>query len=217
MMRGFGYPQGTGFDAGVRCLETSVARRLPIEESRVPAAVARHRIPRRDRYLSAVKSWCGGGRPEEAGELPGDGDGGDVCGLAAGPHPPVDAVKPLLGPPGDLQDVVGLAGLAVFERDPDPRLACVMPGRLDQEPPRDPRAGLRDRTLALALPGLVERRRQPQPRAEPPRRAEALPVAGELEVEHERGQRVDAAERPQPSDRRPQPLVLRQPREALVE
>jgi hypothetical protein len=54
--------------------------------------------------------------------------------LAAGSHPGVNAVDAVLGAVGDLVDVVGLSGLALGERDPDPRLASVVPGGLDQQP-----------------------------------------------------------------------------------
>jgi hypothetical protein len=46
---------------------------------------------------------------------------------------------------------------------------------------------------------------------------EALPVAAEFEVHAERGQRVDAAEGPELGDRRPEPLVGCEARQALVE
>jgi hypothetical protein len=44
---------------------------------------------------------------------------------------------------------------------------------------------------------------------------EALPVAGELEVQRQRGQRVDPAKAAQPGDGRPPLLIERQPRQAL--
>jgi hypothetical protein len=53
----------------------------------------------------------------KACELAGNRHGGDVVGLAACPHPATDAVQPVLGAPRDLQDVVGLACLAVAKRD----------------------------------------------------------------------------------------------------
>jgi hypothetical protein len=136
----------------------------------VPAAVARRWGPSRDRYLSAVRSWRGGGGPEEPGELAGDGDGGDVARLTPGAQAPVDAVQALLGAPGDLQDVIGLAGLAVLQGDPDPRLAGVVPGGLDQEPAGDPRAGLGDRAMAFALPDRLSEGVSPS--QEPSRRGE---------------------------------------------
>jgi hypothetical protein len=49
------------------------------------------------------------------------------------------------------------------------------------------------------------------------RRAEALPVAAELEMHGQRGQGVDPAKAPQPGDGRPDPIVEREPAEALVE
>jgi hypothetical protein len=65
------------------------------------------------RYVARIRSWGGGGGPEEAGEFAGDGDGGDVVGLAALTHPVVDLEEPVLSAPGDLQDVIGLPGLTV--------------------------------------------------------------------------------------------------------
>ena len=63
-------------------------------------------------------------------------------------HPAVvEAVQAVLGAPRDLQDVVGLAGLAVFERHADPRGALVVPGGLDEQPARVARTGLGDRAL----------------------------------------------------------------------
>ena len=70
-----------------------------------------------------------------------------LCGLPRARMPLVDAVQALLGAVGDLQDVVGLAGLAVGQRRADPRRAAVVPGRLDQQPAGERRAGLGDRAL----------------------------------------------------------------------
>jgi hypothetical protein len=83
----------------------------------VPAALARRRGPSVDRYVRAVKSWRGRGGPEEAGQFAGDGDRGDVGGFAARLEALVRAVQAVLGAPGDLQDVVGLVGLAVVPGD----------------------------------------------------------------------------------------------------
>jgi hypothetical protein len=77
-----------------------------------------------------------------------DAGGGDVVGLAARPHPAMDPLQPMLGAPGDLQHVVGLAGLAVAQRGADRRLASIVPGRLDQQPAGGTRAALGDLALA---------------------------------------------------------------------
>jgi hypothetical protein len=53
-----------------------------------------------------------------------------------------------LGTVGDLQDVIGLAKLSVLQVRADPRVASIVPGRLDQQPARERGAGLRDRALA---------------------------------------------------------------------
>ena len=60
-----------------------------------------------------------GCRPEETSELAGDSDDGDVAGLAASAEALVETVETVLRTPGDLEDVVGLAGLAVVQRDAD--------------------------------------------------------------------------------------------------
>src|SRR5439155_23623738 len=86
---------------------------LPIALSRVPAAVARRPPDRTERLrLARVRSWRGGGGPQEAGELARDGDGGDVGGLVPLAQAALEAVQAVLGAPGDGQHVVGLAGLA---------------------------------------------------------------------------------------------------------
>ena len=94
--------------------------------------------------------------------------------------------------------------------------ARVVPGGFDQEPAGVGR-GLGDRALGLRLSGLIEARRQSEPGEQLAWRGEALPVAAELEMQHQRRQRVDAAKAPQPCDRRPQPVVGREPRQSLVE
>jgi hypothetical protein len=57
--------------------------------------------------LGLLDHGCG---PEEAGEFAGDGDGGDVAGLAACAEALIEAVEPTFGAVGDLEDVVGLPG-----------------------------------------------------------------------------------------------------------
>jgi len=68
----------------------------------------------------------------------------------------VDAVESVLGAPADLQDVVGLALLAVLECRADARWSLVVPGRLDQEPASVAAAGLGDLTAVARLAGLAE-------------------------------------------------------------
>ena len=75
-----------------------------------------------------------------------------ACRARAGAYP--SRCRRKLGARGDLQDVVGLARLAVGEGDADPRRSGVVPGRLDQEAAGDPRTGLGDRPLGGRLPGL---------------------------------------------------------------
>ncbi len=148
-MRGLGTP-GPGFVLpAVRCLGTSVTRRwaLLIAASRVPAADGPAPRPT-DREAVGRGSVGGGGGPEEAGQLAGAGDDGDVVVACRGPHRVrLTRVQALLGAVGDRQDVVGLAGLAVGQRRAEPRLAAVVPGRLDQQPAGERRPGLGDRAL----------------------------------------------------------------------
>jgi hypothetical protein len=90
-------------------------RGLPIEPSRVPGSIWPGARPSR-------RLWCAllghGGGPEEAGEFAGDGDRGEVAGLAAGAEAGVLAVEPVLGAPGDLEHVRRLALLAIDECGP---------------------------------------------------------------------------------------------------
>jgi len=96
---------------------------VAVGPSRVPAAWG-PAPARPSRAGVSAWSWAGGGGPEEAGELAGDGDRGHVVRLAAFAQALVLAVEAVLGAPGDLQDVIGLARLAVVERDADPRRAA---------------------------------------------------------------------------------------------
>jgi hypothetical protein len=193
------HPQEAGFVAGVPGLGSSVALvGLLIAVSRVPTAVAQRRVPKRDRYvIRAVRSWRGRGRPEKAGELARDGDRRDVGGLAARLEALVDAVQAMLRLPRDPQDVLGLTVVAAEQGLTDPGVARVVPGRLDQQAAGDARPGHGDRPLGLALTRLIKRRGQSQPARELSRRGEPVPVAAELEMQGQRGERVDSAKRPE--------------------
>jgi hypothetical protein len=90
-------------------------------------------------------------------------------------------VQAVLGARADLPDVVGLPGLALVERDPDPRRPGVVPGGLDEQPAGDARAALGDRALTQGLTGLLEGGHHAEPARELARRWEAPPVAAELE------------------------------------
>jgi hypothetical protein len=118
----------------------------------VPAAVGPGPGARARPLWWVVSSWRGGRGPQEAGKLPGHRDGCDVSRLAALAQPPADSVKARLGAPGDLQDLVGLAGLAVGQRRAYPRFPRVVVAGLDQQPTSDPRAGLGDRACAADSP-----------------------------------------------------------------
>jgi hypothetical protein len=61
-------------------------------------------------------------------------DDGHVVRLATAAHPVIDPVQPVLGTIGDLQDMLGLAKLAIAEGHPDSRGASVVPGGLDEQP-----------------------------------------------------------------------------------
>ena len=62
-----------------------------------------------------------------------------LWGLPACAHAVVDAVQAQLRAIGDLQDVVGLAGLAGVLGDADPWIAAVVPGGLDEQSARQRR------------------------------------------------------------------------------
>jgi hypothetical protein len=85
--------------------------------------------------------------PEEARQLAGTRHDGHVVCLAAAPHTVIDPVQPVLGAVSDLQNMIGLALLAVAERYPDPWVSPVVPGCLDEQPASEARARLRDRSL----------------------------------------------------------------------
>src|SRR3954468_7609888 len=105
---------------------------LLIGGSRMPAAGGPAQGPEGpNRVCARVRSWGGGGGPEEAGEFAGDGDGDDVVRLAALAHVVVGFVQTSLGAVGDLNDVVGLAVLAAREHQSDRGAAHVVPGGLD--------------------------------------------------------------------------------------
>jgi hypothetical protein len=159
--------QCAGFVVCVRCLGTSVAGSAAHRSLGCAGGRGAPRPRAVDRCGWEVTSWRRGGGPGKAGQLARGGDGRHVVGLAARAAAPVGAVQAVLGAPGDLQDVVGLAGLAVLGRRPDPRRAGVV-GRFDQQPPADARAGLGDLALAGALGGLVQLRRRPSQDASRP-------------------------------------------------
>src|SRR5919201_6397844 len=103
----------------------------------------------------------------------------------------------MLCSPSDLEDVVGLTGVAVAQVGADPRLTQVVPGGFDEDAAGEAGAGLGDRAARLALARLVQRGDEPEPGGELAGAPEAGEVA-DLEMEHERGQRLDAAEAAQP-------------------
>jgi hypothetical protein len=153
---------------------------------------------------------CHGGGAEEAGELAGGGDDSDVSRLAAFAQSPVQSVEAVLGTPGDLEHVVGLAFVTAAQGDADARLARVVPGGLDQQSACVAGAGFGDRSACLAFAGLVRRGNQTESGGELAGSLEAAEVA-DLEAEDERGQCLDPAEAAQPRDRRPQLVLLRDP------
>ena len=128
----------------------------------------------------------------------------------------MDAVQAVLRAPGDLKDVVGDAVVAGGERDADARGAQVVPGGLDEDASGVPGAGLGDRAVGIGFAGLLARGDEPQPGAQLHGARKALKVA-DLQDDDQRGERVDAAERAQPADDRPELRVARDPGEALVE
>ena len=109
------------------------------------------------------------------------------------------AVQSLLGAPGDRDRLGGLAVLAVGERLADAWARAVVPGGLDQQPAGVPGAGLGDRPEPALLPGRVLAWDQPDVAHQLLGAGEPLEVA-DLGAQPDRGQRVDAAQAPQPAD-----------------
>ena len=96
--------------------------------------VARRQGCRRNRV--GMRVGPGGDLPAVAGELAGDGDRDDPAGFAAGVFELAPAgVEATLRFPGDVDDLGRVAALAALERFTDHRVAAVMVGRLDQQPP----------------------------------------------------------------------------------
>src|SRR3954447_15366709 len=94
-------------------------------------------------------------RPAVAGELAGDRDHDDRAGLASGLERVPASVEPAgaavrLGSYGER-----LACTSAFQRDAQARRTTVVPGGLDQQPPRVAVAGLGDRALTTPLPARV--------------------------------------------------------------
>jgi hypothetical protein len=164
----------------------------------VPADFGARRLPTRAGEGCQLGLWSGSGGPEEAGELARARNGGHVARLVALPHPFVDAVLTVLGACGDLQDVVGQPLLALVERPPDAGRTGVVPGGLDKDPPCVRGAGLRDRPVHVALAGLLSRSAL--------HRAGEPGEVGDLEHDDQRRERVQAAERAQAADQRPELL-----------
>lgn len=170
-------------DAAVEATATGLTGR-PVVDPCVPADCGCPAPP----YASgrvAVRSsrLCGGGGPDEAGELAGDGDVDHVRWLLVRAQASVDAVQAVLGTPRDLQDVVGQPFVTAGERDTDARLAEVVPGRLDEDPPGVARAGLGDRPVGVGFAGLLAGGHQSEPGAElhrPGRTAEKSPASGSV-------------------------------------
>jgi hypothetical protein len=129
-------PHGAGFVAGVLDLETGVAdaaAHRPFVRAGCPGA----QRPPLTQY--GCGPWLGlgrgGGSREEARELARTCRVRDVWVLATLAHAAVHALEAVLRAPGDLQDVVRQALLAIRQRDADPWLARVVPGCLNEQPP----------------------------------------------------------------------------------
>lgn len=143
-------------------------------------------------------------------------DDGEIVWLASRTHRAVHAIEALLSTVCDREDVIGLADLTVGERCSQPGLAAVVPGGLDQQAAGEHRTGLGDRAPWREdspdwFSDGASTRATPRARA---RCLETLPVRAELEVQRERGQRVDPPECSEPGNGRPPALVgshLREP------
>src|SRR5439155_3181236 len=208
-------PQSACFVAGGRVLRSGVAGLAAHSHlargggALVPGAAVRAVGLWRLRLLER------GGGPEEADQLACGGDGGDAGVASASAQPVVGAVEALLGAVGEREHLGRPSFLSAVERDADAGRALVVPGGFGQAAAGVPAAGLGDRAAAGRLAGLLEAGDEAEPGGELGG-AEALPV-DDLELERERGQRVDAAEAAQASDGRPELGSLRDAGEPLVE
>ena len=139
--------------------------------------------------------------PAVGGELACNGDRDDPAGLVARVSELTPAgVEPALRFPGDVDDLGRVSALAVLERLSDGGPATVVPGGLDQQPPRVRGARLGDRSQPALGAGGVLAGNDPEVGGELVGMIEALPLA-DLGAQPERGQRVDPAQTPQPRDR----------------
>src|SRR2546421_2850786 len=111
---------------------------------------------------------------------------------------PVAAMQALLGPPRLAEDFLGLPLTAARQRAAQRGPVPIVPGGLDQDPPRVTVAGLGQRAAAPGLARRILARHKPKVRHEFARPAEALKVH-DLGHEDDGRQRVDAAEAAEPA------------------
>src|SRR5439155_539988 len=118
--------------------------------------------------------------------------------LAVADEMAVAAMQALLGPPRLGDDLVGLSVGAARQRAADGGPVPIVPGGLDEDPPRVTVTGFGQRAAALALARGILTRHEPEVRHEFARPAEALEVH-DLGQENDRRQRVDPAEATEPA------------------
>src|SRR6266481_3260707 len=110
----------------------------------------------------------------------------------------VAAMQALLGPPRLGDDLVGLSVGAARQRAADGGPVPIVPGGLDEDPPRVTVTGFGKRAAALGLARGILTRHEPEVSHEFARPAEALEVH-DLGQEDDRRQRVDPAEATEPA------------------
>src|SRR6266508_1286783 len=147
-----------------------------------------------------VEGLPGHGRPEEAAELAGDGDGGDGGQLSVADEVAVAIVEADLRLPGARERLGRDEPLVRPDAGGEARRVLVVPGRLDEQAAGVAVAGLGERAAGAPLAGGVLADGEPEEAHQLARRGEAAEVA-DLGEQAERGQGGDAAEAAQPAHR----------------
>jgi hypothetical protein len=162
--------RGSPMDLAIPCSSFPSAPRQvrPVAPAAGPAPVQPRSSPR---GLVACRGasgpperLVGGDRPDESGELAGDGDDDFLVRLAAAGYPLPAAVQALVGAPGALEHERVLAALARGELLADPGALALVSSRLDQEPAPVAVAGLGGRAPCALLAPLPHARVVRSPR-----------------------------------------------------
>jgi hypothetical protein len=163
----------------------------------VPRVLAVHSCGVIDSAAPLVFQFVHGG-PEEADELTGCGDGGDLR-VFSGGNSVEELVQTVLSLPRVSDHVRRLTTPTFLEIDADGGPVSVLPGGLHQNVATPAVAGLGDGPLVLAIAGRVLARDEAKLGHELSRALKASPVAN-LGSQGHRGERVDATEAAQAVD-----------------